>query len=324
MVPDLKLLQFSLEALVAVGETDGFKGAWPALSRMTEARLTALEARAATQAADAAARIEGLLPNPGMQERYMAALAIALQSAEKIGESLLIALHARMMGDVADAGVFKTEPDAVEAFDADGKSLGAIFATERPEAVAARLTELTTWIETALEDPAVHPLAAIAVFLALFLEIHPFRSGTTRLSSILVTMLLVRAGYDYARYSSLDNAIEAGKYSYYLALRRTLATLRSPQPDWRHWLDFFFRALRQQTRGLREQIATDRAVADDLPELSAQILAIARQRGRVTIAAAAQATGISRNTIKDHVSRLAEQGHLVPHGAGRGAWYGLR
>jgi hypothetical protein len=58
--------------------------------------------------------------------------------------------------------------------------------------------------------------------------------------------------------------------------------------------------------------------------LSAQTLTIARERGRVTITTAAQATGISRNTIKDHVGRLAEQGHLALHGARRGAWYALR
>ena len=34
-------------------------------------------------------------------------------------------------------------------------------------------------------------------------------------------------------------------------------------------------------------------------------------------------SGASRNTIKDHLKALVEQGHLVLHGAGRGAWYGL-
>ena len=39
----------------------------------------------------------------------------------------------------------------------------------------------------------------------------------------------------------------------------------------------------------------------DLPELSQRILQIARDHGRVTIRAAAEATGASRNTIKDGV-----------------------
>jgi hypothetical protein len=41
------------------------------------------------------------------------------------------------------------------------------------------------------------------------------------------------------------------------------------------------------------------------------------------MAEAVRASGASRNTIKEHLRALVEQGHLVLHGAGRGAWYGL-
>jgi hypothetical protein len=37
----------------------------------------------------------------------------------------------------------------------------------------------------------------------------------------------------------------------------------------------------------------------------------------------AKITGISRNTIKDHVTALTEKGQLNRHGAGRGTWYAL-
>lgn len=323
MIPDLKTLQFSLDVLTAAGATDSLKGAWPTLSRMTEAQLEALENQATAEAAAASSRIEGLGPDAAMLERYRLALTAAL-AAPQVTETLLATLHRELSGDGADAGTYKNVADTVEAFDADGKSLGAIFAAETPENVSPRVAELIAWIESALEDPEIHPLAAIGVFVALFLEIHPFRAGTTRLASILTTVLMVRAGYGHARYSALDRSIEAGKYSYYLALRRTVASLRTPRPEWRHWLDFFFRALRQQAQDLKARLAADRAVGDDLPDLSARILAIVRTQGRVTIATAAQATGVSRNTIKDHVGRLTEQGLLTLHGAGRGAWYGLR
>lgn len=54
-----------------------------------------------------------------------------------------------------------------------------------------------------------------------------------------------------------------------------------------------------------------------------QILELARDRGRVTVAEAAALTGASRNTIKDHLRALVEGGHLSRHGAGRGTWYAL-
>lgn len=79
--------------------------------------------------------------------------------------------------------------------------------------------------------------------------------------------------------------------------------------------------------GLKHELA--RLLADpasglgDLPELSVQILELARERGRVTIADAVKVIGASRNTIKDDVTALAGQGLLIRHGAGRGTWYAL-
>lgn len=62
---------------------------------------------------------------------------------------------------------------------------------------------------------------------------------------------------------------------------------------------------------------------DSLPPLSTQILQIVRDHGRVTVAEAAKISGTSRNTVKDHLKALTDEGHLQRHGAGRGTWYSL-
>jgi DeoR/GlpR family transcriptional regulator of sugar metabolism len=67
----------------------------------------------------------------------------------------------------------------------------------------------------------------------------------------------------------------------------------------------------------------ERIMLAQMPELSVMILELAREHGRVTVAEAVRVSGASRNTIKDHLKALVEQGHLTLHGAGRGAWYGL-
>ena len=71
------------------------------------------------------------------------------------------------------------------------------------------------------------------------------------------------------------------------------------------------------------KIERERIFVGDLPELSVRILELARERGRVSVAEAAKATGASRNTIKDHLRALTDKGHLARHGAGRGTWYAL-
>jgi len=37
-----------------------------------------------------------------------------------------------------------------------------------------------------------------------------------------------------------------------------------------------------------------------------------------------QLTGANRNTLKQHLRKLVELGHLAQHGSGRGARYALR
>ncbi len=61
-----------------------------------------------------------------------------------------------------------------------------------------------------------------------------------------------------------------------------------------------------------------------LPRLSLRIVEFAREHGRVTIGDAIRLTGVSRNTLKQHLRNLVERGHLNQHRSGRGVWYELR
>ena len=110
------------------------------------------------------------------------------------------------------------------------------------------------------------------------------------------------------------------KDAYYLSLRQTQGTIRAETPDWQPWLIFFLRSLQKQKARLEKKIERERLILGDLPELSVQILELCRERGRVTVADAAKVTGVSRNTIKDHLKALTKAGHIAQHGAGRGAW----
>ena len=96
------------------------------------------------------------------------------------------------------------------------------------------------------------------MFIVTFLQIHPFQDGNGRLSRILTTLLLLKAGYAYVPYSSLESAIEHSKEAYYLALRQTQQSLRSEAPNWQPWLLFFMRALQQQKRRLASKVEREK------------------------------------------------------------------
>ena len=139
---------------------------------------------------------------------------------------------------------------------------------------------------------------------------------------LLTTLLLLRAGYAYVPYSSLEIVIEQGKDGYYRALRRTQGTVRTPSPEWEPWLLYFLRALQRQKQRLEKKIERERIVIDKLPDLSVQILELAKAHGRLTISGIVDLTGANCNTVKKHLQALVSANHLVQHGVGKGTWYG--
>lgn len=101
------------------------------------------------------------------------------------------------------------------------------------------MRELIEWTRQAIDDQRLHPLLIIAVFVVRLLAIHPFQDGNGRLSRIVTTLLLLRAGYAYVPYAPLENVIEENKELYYAALRKTQSTLAQAKPNWEAWLLFF-------------------------------------------------------------------------------------
>jgi Fic family protein len=221
-------------------------------------------------------------------------------------------------------GNYKTNSNSVAAFDEHGVQIGIVFQTASPFDTPGLMTELVAWVAHELEAAHLHPLLAIALYVVVFLEIHPFQDGNGRLSRVLTTLLLLQAGYAYVPYSSLEGVIEQNKEAYYLALRQTQGTIRTETPNWQPWLVFFLRSLAEQVRRLEKKVEREKIVLASMPELSLKIVEFAREHGRVTIGEIIKLTGASRNTLKQHFRALVERAALNQHGGGRGVWYDLR
>jgi Fic family protein len=335
--------------LKLIAEIDEFKGAWTAIGRISPERLNALRRVATIESIGSSTRIEGARLSDREVEALLAGLGVkefASRDEEEVAgyaetmetvfahfkeialtENHVKQLHRDLLKysskDERHRGEYKTHNNHVEAFGPDGESLGVVFETATPFDTPRLMTELVEWTRENLESGELHKLIVIAVFVVVFLAIHPFQDGNGRLSRILTTLLLLRAGYSYVPYSSLESVIEQSKDAYYLGLRQTQGTLRMEAPDWQPWLIFFLRALQQQKAQLEKKIERERLILGDLPELSVQILELCREHGRVTVAEVVKVTGANRNTIKDHLKALTKAGHIEPHGAGRGSWYGL-
>lgn len=335
--------------LQLIAEIDEFKGSWSALGRVEPERLQALRRVATIESVASSTRIEGsrltdreveaLLSNVRIRsfasrdEQEVAGYAEVMEAVFSsyehmpLTENVIKQLHRDLLSfsekDLRHRGAYKTVSNSVEAFDEDGKSLGVVFATASPFETPRLMEELVAWVDQTSAEKALHPLLIVAVFVVVFLEIHPFQDGNGRLSRILTTLLLLRFGYSYVPYSSMESVIEQNKDAYYLALRRTQGTIRSDAPDWQPWLVFFLESLQRQKQRLAVKIERERGVIAPLPELSVRILELIREHGRASVGELAGMTETSRHTIKHHLRRLVDQGHLIRHGNGRGVWYGL-
>jgi Fic family protein len=336
------------EILSLIAELDEFKGAWRALGSLAPERLSALRRVATIESIGSSTRIEGsklsdqqvarLLANLDIQQfasrdeqevaGYAAVMETVFAHADAIDltENHIQQLHRDLLAysvkDERHRGHYKTHPNHVSAFDAEGREIGIVFETAAPFDTPRRMAELVAWVRAALEEKQLHPLLVIAVFTIVFLEIHPFQDGNGRLSRVLTSLLLLRSGYAYVPYSSLESVIEHSKEGYYLALRSTQTTIRSEAPDWQPWVLYFLRALQQQKTRLERKIERERILLTSLSALSVSILELAQQHDRLTIGQIVQLTGANRNTVKKHLQALVEARQLGQHGQGKGTWYG--
>jgi Fic family protein len=338
------------EILKLVAEIDEFKGRWTVMETLAPEKLSSLRHVATIESVGSSTRIEGaklsdqevekLLSGvkaksfAGRDEQevagYADAMGMIFESFEsiKLTENHIQQLHGVLLKysskDQEHRGHYKKAPNHVEAFGPDGKSLGVVFETATPFETPGWMKELVDWFNESISEETHHPLMLIGIFIASFLAIHPFRDGNGRLSRILTTLLLLRAGYAYVPYSSMESVIEANKDKYYLALRRTQQTIRKGNQNWEYWLVFFLKTMVKQKNNLAAKVKEEQALRSSLPALSRQILELAKTRGEITVKEIEESTRANRNTIKVHLRKLANDNYLAQLGKGRGARYTLK
>ena len=336
------------EMLKLVGEIDEFKGAWRNLENLAPDRLNLLRKVATVESVGSSTRIEGanltdsevehLLSGVGLNRfrsrdeqevaGYAEAMNLVFESFADIPitENHIKQLHQILLKysskDSRHRGEYKKLPNNVEAFDADGKAVGVVFETASPFDTPRKMAELVEWFNREVAENRQHILVLIAIFIVHLLAIHPFQDGNGRLSRILTTLLLLKAGYLYAPYASLERVIEENKDGYYLALRRSQATLHTGNFRMGDWIMFFLDSLKKQAQAFERKLQRERNMLAT-PKLSQDILEAAREHGRVTVRDIQRLTGVSRNTIKVHLKRLVQSRRLTPEGKGKGTWYRL-
>ena len=342
------LLGADLVKLIA--EIDEFKGRWEALRALSPDRLSALRRVATIESVGSSTRIEGAKLTDAQVESLLSTIAIKSFTTRdeqevagyaeamdlvfeafgdmRLTENHIRQLHQRLLRhsekDERHRGSYKTLANHVVAIDAEGQEIGIVFETATPFETPREMEALIAWTRKAFDEDSLHPLLIAAVFIAVLLAIHPFQDGNGRLSRVLTTLLLLRAGYAYVPYSSLERVIEENKDLYYRALRRTQSTLKGETPDWEPWIGFFLRCLKKQKDSLVVRLERERAAKgqdDEVSDVSLRVLNALRTHDRLTIVQLVSITNANRNTLKVKLRELVSAGRIRQHGKARATWY---
>jgi len=329
-----------------IAEIDEFKGYWKGLSVLPAETLSKLRVLATIESIGSSTRIEGaklsdsevetllsgLTPSSfrNRDEEEVAGYAEAMKLIHEshadieLTENNIKYLHKVLLQysskDQWHLGSYKHHPNHVAAFDETGRQIGIIFETTSPTDTPREMEHLVTIIQKNLHQQEQHSLLINADFTLRFLAIHPFQDGNGRLSRILTNLLLLRAGYDYVQYSSLERMVEANKDRYYSSLHTAQTAIKEGDGDTGVWTEFFLEMLRKQQDLLRQKLERERLMTIR-SRLSTEIIRYAEEQGRVTVAQLSQALNSNRSTVKSHLQKLVREGMLFLHGRGRGAYY---
>jgi len=266
-----KRIRITSTILNKIAKIDEFKGIWRTGLRLSPQILGRLKKSVIITSTGASTRIEGAK----MNDEEIARLLRGLKSKKPQGrDAEEVAGYADLLGRILDnyktlkltegqilqfhkillnfsskdqihKGRYKSKDNIVVAINAEGKQV-ILFRPTPPYLVKKEMDDIIFWTNAELDKKEMHPLLTIANSIFEFLAIHPFLDGNGRLSRALTNLLLLKAGYAYIPYVSLEEVIEERQTEYYLALRATQKNHKTNKEDITQWLEFFLDTLIEQ------------------------------------------------------------------------------
>lgn len=345
MQPNIYTFHLSLDMklLNEISKVDRFDGSWKAIARREGQILKQLKSIATVRSVGASTRIEGSsmtdaevevligkLDISKLEDRdsqevagYFEALDILSESHKEIGitESGVKNLHNILLKysrkDAWHKGTYKQHSNAVEATAPTGEKQIVFQTTPAGFATEDAMRHLVDWYSS---DTDTHPVIKAAVFVYDFLSIHPFQDGNGRLSRLLGTLLLLKAGYTWIQYVSFEHEIESRKAEYYRVLMQ--CQRQRPGEDIYPWVLFFLDCLCKISDQLMNKLSVQ-GQETNLGPKEKNVYAFIESHPGCKTGDIAESLAISIPTVKRILTNLLTQKMIIKHGAGAGTNYSL-
>ncbi len=251
---------------------------------------------------------------------YRDALNVVHESFEYIPltPNYILQLHKIMFShtDSAFGGSFKNVQNYISATDASGKTY-TLFTPLAPYETAPAMQELCDSYNRAVGEGRVDPLILTPIFIHDFLCIHPFLDGNGRMSRLLTTLLLYRAGYEVGRYISLEAKIAKNKGAYYDALELSQTGWHEEKDDPSPFIKYLLGTIVSAYRDFEDRMEIISPSSEDTVRK-----AVESKIGKFTKREIVElCPNISASTVERNLRAMVELGELEKQGAGKNTFY---
>ncbi len=230
----------------------------------------------------------------------------------------ILQLHKILMShtDSSFGGSFKNVQNYISATDEDGNRFN-LFTPLAPYETPDAIREICDEYNRVIGEGKVDPLLVIPVFLHDFLCIHPFIDGNGRMSRLLTTLLLYRAGYEVGKYISLEAKIAKNKETYYSALEASQTGWHEEQDDQTPFVKYLLGSILAAYRDFDERIQIV-----SVSSLDTVKNAIENKLGKFTKRDILElCPSLSASTVERHLKKLTHEGYISKHGVGKSTFY---
>ena len=336
----LRNIKWDNEVLGLVAQIHEYKGKQALFLKQKPATLEKLVEIAKIQSTEASNKIEGIVttavrikqlcdqkttPRNRDEEEisgYRDALSLIHESYEyiPIKSSYILQLH-QVLYRYSQRGIggrFKNTQNYITEIKESGEQIVRFMPLDPFETPTA-IEKMCESFNRETDACEIDPLILIPAFIVDFLCVHPFNDGNGRMSRLLTTLLLYRAGYVVGKYVSLESKIEKTKESYYKALEKSDINWNREENDLTPFIKYILGTVLAAYRDFEQRVilVEDKASAIDLVRN-----AVNNTIGKFTKGDIMELVpSVGKTSVENSLKILIEEGVIGRDGKGKATFY---
>ncbi len=336
----LRNIKWDNEVLGLVAQIHEYKGKQALFLKQKPATLEKLVEIAKIQSTEASNKIEGIVttatrikqlcdqkttPRNRDEEEisgYHDALSLIHESYEyiPIKSSYILQLHQVLYrySQRSIGGRFKNTQNYITEIKESGEQIVRFMPLDPFETPTA-IEKMCESFNRETDACEVDPLILIPAFIVDFLCVHPFNDGNGRMSRLLTTLLLYRAGYVVGKYVSLESKIEKTKESYYKALEKSDINWNREENDLTPFIKYILGTVLAAYRDFEQRVilVEDKSSAIDLVRN-----AVNNTIGKFTKSDIMELVpSVGKTSVENSLKILIEEGVIGRDGKGKATFY---